>query len=99
MSSLSNLYQELVHADAEFAKEAGEEEEVLEHDEETVKMASEYDASGRALAHALFAGVQEEVEEEGNFESQSEKIAAIKQRMIQDPEYAAYLVAKFQQNS
>ena len=96
--SLSDFYAHMAGADEEFAKEA-EYEEVYEEsvNEDTVKVAQEYDASGRALAHALFADLANEEEPEESGDTWEEKVAGVKQRLLQDPEYAAQVIAKFTQ--
>ena len=98
MSSLAELYGEMSSADAYMGKEAGEQDVGdIATDDDTMKVAQEYDASGRALAHALFADLAGEAEMEETGPSYEEKVAAVKHRMLNDPEYAAAVVAKFSQ--
>ncbi len=96
MASLSELYNYMAYADDELAKEA-EYEEYYSDEDETVKTAQEYDASGRALAHALFADLSAEMEPEYEQDEWGEKVAQVKHRLLNDPDYAAQVIAKFTQ--
>jgi hypothetical protein len=86
MASLSDLYNSLVSVDEDLEKQAAEEalEELIgdgsfseSYDEETVKVASEYDAAGRLMARSYFnemmKAAEAEVEEESKAEEEKEK--------------------------
>jgi len=86
MASLASLYESLVTVDEDLEKQAAEEalEELIgdgslgeSDDEETVKVASEYDAAGRLMARSYFnemmKAAEAEVEEESKSEEEKEK--------------------------
>lgn len=89
--SLADLYNQIVETDEEIEKMAAQEavEEVMqeyapEDDDETVKLAAEYDAAGRILARGFFdemlkeaqaeeEGEEKEKEEEGEEDKEKKK--------------------------
>lgn len=87
MASLAELYDGLVTVDEDLEKQAAEEaiQELIEEgsvgtddsDEETMKIAAEYDAAGRIMARAYFSemlkAAQEEAEEESKGEEEKEE--------------------------
>jgi hypothetical protein len=86
MASLSDLYNSLVSIDEDLEKQAAEEalEELINdgslgesNDEETIKVASEYDAAGRLMARSYFnemmKAAEAEVEEESKAEEEKEE--------------------------
>ena len=84
MASLAELYTTLIEADDQLEKQAAQQavEEVVDEygqpsDDETVKVAAEYDAAGRIMARAyadeLFKLAQEEGAEEEEEEEEEEE--------------------------
>lgn len=82
MASLSDLYNQIASTDEEVEKLAAEEaiaELQEEHggavgdDDETIKMAAEYDAAGRIMARAYFDEMMKAAQEEGEKEEKEEK--------------------------
>lgn len=81
--SLADLYNQIVDTDEEIEKMAAYEavEEIIqgdpEEEDETVKLASEYDAAGRILARGFFDEMmkeaQAEAEEEGEGKEEEEE--------------------------
>ena len=126
MSSLADLYNQIAATDEVIEKIAGEEavSELFEQhdgfDEDTEKVAAEYDAAGRIMARAYFSemlksampeGEDKDEEEEDEKdkkkkkknlppwmeEKMSEKKAALKQRMLEDPEFAQAMFDQYGQ--
>lgn len=69
--SLTEIYEDIAAADEEIEKIAAQEaleeyvsDEYYEEDEDTVKIASEYDAAGRILARGFFEEMLKEAAEE-----------------------------------
>ena len=77
--SLADLYSQIVDTDEEIEKMAAQEavEEVIgeeyEEEDETVKLAAEYDAAGRILARGFFDEMLKEAQEEGEEEDEEEE--------------------------
>lgn len=81
--SLADIYNQIVETDEEIEKIAAQEavEEVLHgyqpEEDETIKLAAEYDAAGRILARGFFDEMlkeaQEDMEEEGEDKEKKKK--------------------------